>query len=250
MTKSRKKSNRRKKKAKRKRLLAAVISAVIIIILAFTASVFVIAGLSGNDRYLFGFRGYITLSGGMAPVIQKGSFLITRRVNPDAIQAGDIITYKEDSEIQTNRVVEIINDNGPISFITKGDANEGANSRAVPADNVIGRFVYAVRFIGGAMLALRNPAVMSFCVSGAALTIIAADMINTKVKKQRPRGKKRGRRYPQGGAGRKVARRRKSPPRRVSPPLRRKGIFSIIPPAEKSVKVLRVLVNPPGPLRL
>ena len=183
MSKSLLRSRRKKKTARRKQLTSAVISSVIIIALAFAAAVIFIKRATGDDKYFLGFRGYITLSGGMEPVIKKGSLLITQRVDTNAIRAGDIITYKADSEILTYRVVDIKNNDGAVSFITKGDANEGENSRPAPADCVIGRFVYAIGFAGNAILAMRNPAVMLTCVAGVCILIITSDIINRRLKR-------------------------------------------------------------------
>jgi len=197
MTRAQIRSKQKKRKAKRKRLFWNIVSAVIIVILAFAISVIFRGSLFGSGKYIFGFQSYITLSDSMSPVIQKGSLLITQRVNPEAIRAGDIITYKEDSEVLTQRVVDIIDNNGAVSFVTMGDANEGVNSRHAPADNVIGRFVYAIGFAGSAMLAMRNPVIMAICVVCACALIIAADSINRRINRRLRRKKRHRRRYPQ-----------------------------------------------------
>ena len=160
MTKSQIMRDRRRKKAKRKRLFGNIIGAIIIVTLAFAVSLIYRCHISGGDKYVLGFQSYITLSDSMNPVIQKGSLIITQKVNPQDIRAGDIITYKEDTEILTQRVDDIVNNDGDLSFITRGEANEGVNSRMAPAGSVIGRFVYAVNFAGSAMLAMRNPVIM------------------------------------------------------------------------------------------
>jgi len=190
MSISHKKRKKRKKKIKRLRLFRSVINFIIIIVLAFTSSVIFRNHLYGNDKYIFGLRSFITMSDDMSPVIQKGSLLITQRINTDTIQEGDIITYFNGSEVQTERVIEITNNNGARTFITKGDANEGVNSKQASSDDIIGRFVYSISYAGSALLAVRNPLIMSLCVTGIFVIIFAADAINKRNRK-RIRRKKR-----------------------------------------------------------
>ena len=192
MLKSQAKSKRKKRQLRRKRLFRNIAGVVIITALAFIASVLLKGYFSSSGKYVLGFQSYITLSGSMSPVIRKGSLVITRRVKADAIKIGDIITYKDDDETLTQRVVDIADNNGSVSFITAGDANEGVNSRPASADNIIGRFVYAVSFAGSVMLAMRNPAVMAVCVIAACALAIAADAANRRIKKRLRRKKGHG----------------------------------------------------------
>ena len=194
MKKAQSKNKKKKRKAGQGRPFSTVLSAVIIIILAFAVSAIFRANYFDKDYYILGFRSFITLSDSMNPVIKKGGLLITQRVNPDTIRTGDIITYREGSEIRTQRVVEAVNSDGGISFITRGDASEGVNSRAVPAGDVIGRFVYSVGFAGNVMLAMRNPVNMIFCVTGTGILILSLDAVNKRIKKSL-RAKKRQRRH-------------------------------------------------------
>ena len=183
------KKRRRKKKTKRYSLFA-IIKIIIIIVLAFIASVVFKDSLIGNNKYILGFRSFITLSDSMSPLIQKGSLIITRRINADSIREGDIITYAVDSDTVTQRVAEIISNNGVITFITKGDAYEGVNSKAVPQDAVIGKFVYSISHAGNAILAIRNPVYMTLCVTGVFTCFIGLDIL---IRKRRRRKKKRQR---------------------------------------------------------
>jgi len=192
MTKSSRKRSQLRKKIKRRRLYGFFIHIILIVLLAFAASMV----MQNRMSYWLGFRGYITLSDSMAPVIQKGSLLITQRVDPEAIRKGDIITYKENAEIMTQRVVDIQNQNGGLSFVTKGDANEGVNSLAVQPENIIGRFVYSVNFAGSAILALRSPLALSVCVAGSCAFIIIMDTANKRVKKYLHRKKRQKRHNP------------------------------------------------------
>jgi signal peptidase len=166
-------------------------SVAVIIALAFTASVIFQNRLYGNDKYILGFKSFVTLSDSMSPLIQKDSLIIIQRVNTDAIKIGDIITYSEASETLTQRVVEIVDsDDGAPAFITKGDNVEGMNSKPVTPDKIIGGFVYSISHAGSVILALRNPVYMLLCVAGVCAYFIAFDRLSRYARKC-SRGKKR-----------------------------------------------------------
>jgi signal peptidase len=190
------KNKRRKNRVKR--LISTVINALIIIVLAFTASVVFQSHLFGNDKYILGFRSFVTLSDSMNPLIPKDSLIIIRRVNADTIQAGDIITYTEDSETLTQRVSEVVNTDGALTFITKGDAHEGVNSRPVTPDEIIGGFVYSVSHAGIVIRALRNPVYMSLCVAGVCVCFVVFDRLSR-------RGERRARRKKRRNARRRIS---------------------------------------------
>lgn len=196
MTNSSRRNKKNDRKTDQKLLINAGIRVIIIILMAFAVSVILISNYFNRNQYVLGFCVYITLSDSMYPVIQKGSLLIAQRVNADTVQEGDIITYKENSEIMTQRVVRVTDDNGSVSFVTKGDANEGVNALSVPADDLIGRFVYAVNFAGSAMLALRNPEILSLCIACICAFIIFSDTMNKRIKRYARRKKKRKRHCP------------------------------------------------------
>ena len=195
MTHTKLQIERRKKKARRRRFAGNAIGFVIIIALAFGVSEMFKSHFFGSMPYIFGFRCYIERSGSMAPVIQKGSLVITQRVNPAAIREGDIITYNDGPDILTQRVAEIVNSAGSISFITSGDMNKGVNSKRIPADEVTGRFVYAVNAVGNAILAMRGSAMTVWlCATAACLIILTFGALKSGVKNHERRKKRRRRR--------------------------------------------------------
>lgn len=89
------------------------------------------------------------LSGSMSPAIKVGSAAITQPVDPHSIEVGDIITYRSprNGEMTTHRVVGI-EDNSPLAFQTKGDANEDPDPYTVPSANVEGKVLFDVPLLG------------------------------------------------------------------------------------------------------
>ncbi|MFC1925979.1 signal peptidase I [Chloroflexota bacterium] len=98
------------------------------------------------------------LSGSMSPAMGTGSAVVSRPVDPDAIELGDIITYHSprNGELTTHRVVGI-EENSPLSFRTKGDANEGSDPYMVPSADIEGRVLFDMPLLGYVASFIRSP---------------------------------------------------------------------------------------------
>lgn len=91
--------------------------------------------------FLVGGRWVVILSGSMTPALQTGGLALTWPVNPASVKVGDIITYEAPADpdiLVAHRVVEVL-DGESLSFQTKGDANEEADSYIVQAQHVTGK---------------------------------------------------------------------------------------------------------------
>jgi len=97
-----------------------------------------------------GYQMYIVIGGSMSPTFEAGSLAFVKPVPPEDIDAGDVITFRSANNpdsITTHRVVQVHNEGGEISFITRGDANDEDDS-PVLAENVIGRVAYTIPYAG------------------------------------------------------------------------------------------------------
>jgi signal peptidase len=130
--------------------------------------------LAGGSPAVAGYQLYIVEGGSMSPAFEAGSIVLVRPLEPAAVQAGDIITYRDpDSEraetIVTHRVIAV-KPTDPVSFITRGDANDADDPLPIPSGNLIGRVDYSVPYLGflfnlvktrnGILLLLIAPAVL------------------------------------------------------------------------------------------
>ena len=110
------------------------------ITLLLIASVFPIAG---------NFKVLSVLSGSMEPAIRVGSLVIVR---PSAeYKINDIITFPspEDPNILvTHRIIGIQTIENRIFYITQGDANEEPDPDLIAKDDVIGKVLFTIPFLG------------------------------------------------------------------------------------------------------
>jgi signal peptidase len=96
----------------------------------------------------------VVLSGSMEPEIQTGSVAYIYPVNPSSLERGDVITYRSGEDpatgqpqLTTHRIIEVVSDEPP-QFRTKGDNNEDPDPSTVSGDEVVGRYVFSVPFLG------------------------------------------------------------------------------------------------------
>jgi signal peptidase len=91
------------------------------------------------------------VSGSMEPDLGVGQVALAKPLDPAEIEIGDIIAFKspEDPEsIITHRVIEVVDAEDDLLFQTKGDANTRPDEFLVPAENVEGKIVFHVPYIG------------------------------------------------------------------------------------------------------
>jgi signal peptidase I len=121
---------------------------------------------------LFGIQSFTILTGSMEPTIETGSVLFT--LESPTYQNGDIIAFKSRNVTITHRIVNGLDSSGkaisnltaPLSgyagadastnFQTKGDANSSVDSNLVPKDQVIGKALFHIPFIGKLSLSLKT----------------------------------------------------------------------------------------------
>ena len=98
----------------------------------------------------FGWRVDAVLSGSMEPELKVGSLVVTCPAEPEDIEIGDIITFRQatvTNGMASHRVISI-SKNSPIYFQTKGDANEDPDPYTVYPSYVEGVVKYHIPYLG------------------------------------------------------------------------------------------------------
>ena len=99
---------------------------------------------------------YAVLSGSMEPEISVGSVVISEKIDPETLTAGQIVTYSlEGDTTVTHRVVS--NDKINKQLITKGDANDVEDGSPVSYDQVIGHAKYYLPYVGYVVIYIKQP---------------------------------------------------------------------------------------------
>lgn len=118
-----------------------------------------------SNPTFFGYTTAIVTSGSMAPALEVDDLILIHA--QDSYQQGDIITYQSDGGLVTHRVVEI----GADGFVTRGDANNAADSRPVAPEEVVGKVTGRVPGAGAWVRWLRSPLGMTGLVLAGLLLV-------------------------------------------------------------------------------
>lgn len=158
-----------------RRLLTAIQVAAVLVLV-----VLIVALLAGTVPSFLGYESFVVLSGSMEPTIHVGDLAVVAPVKPTDLMVGDIITYRTTQApdvLVTHRLTAIgEDDQGRLSFNTKGDANQVEDQVAVTQNAVLGRVAYAIPLVGYLVEFTRRPEgkLLLIIIPGA---LLAADYL-------------------------------------------------------------------------
>jgi signal peptidase len=128
---------------------------------------------------------YTVLSGSMEPAIHTGSIVIVKPQTDYAV--GDVVTVASKGEYPvTHRIVDMREEDGVITFTTKGDANEDADGDERAKNDVIGRAVVSVPWIGYPIAWAQKPMGFMLMIVVPGTLIVYHEILNiiTEIKKK------------------------------------------------------------------
>ncbi len=160
----------------------------------FVALIVAAAVLTAGARVV-GFRIFTVLSGSMEPSYPVGSLVYVKRVDPQKLKTGQVITFLLDADtVATHRITEVVRDESDppvLRFRTKGDANAVEDGGLVHYKNVIGTPVLTIPLLGYVISYIQHPPGIYVAVSvGAALLllVILPDLFGPEREVTLPRG--------------------------------------------------------------
>lgn len=111
--------------------------------LALVAAVFIRTARKGAPVRIAGYSGMLVLSESMQDVIPKGSFILTKHVEPEELQIGDDITFMVNPTTSvTHRIVDIRPQAGGTPIIRTQGVNNPTADTPVAVENIVGKVVY------------------------------------------------------------------------------------------------------------
>jgi len=93
----------------------------------------------------------VVLSGSMSPEFNAGDVVVVDAKKKTQYNKGEVITFKDPQDqkkVVTHRIAEVLQNGDQISYRTKGDANNTADSKPVPAANIIGQQKWHIPYLG------------------------------------------------------------------------------------------------------
>lgn len=166
------------------KLLSKIVEYVIYALLAFVALLLVASIIPVPG----GIKTFVVRSGSMEPAIKTGAVVVV--LPQDNYHIGDVITFgpnTRDRVPTTHRIVDVQIQGGRYFYSTKGDANEDSDIRDIRQDDVIGKVMLDVPYLGYVVAAAQKPAGFAALIVLPALIIIydQAARIWREVKKSR-----------------------------------------------------------------
>ena len=87
-------------------------------------------------------------TGSMEKELYPGDVAIVKKCNSNDVVVGDIIEYQMEGYTVVHRIVEKNQRNGEFFFTTKGDNNKHPDSKEVTEQQLIGKVIFKIKYIG------------------------------------------------------------------------------------------------------
>lgn len=144
---------------------------------------------------------YTVLSGSMEPTYHTGSVIYVKPCEASEVQVGDPITFvlNEDLVVATHRVIEIDVEQG--AFYTKGDANEAADGSPVLYENLIGKPVFSIPYLGYLADYVQSPPGMYVAIAACAVLILLTFLPDLFAKDEEEEASSKGNQRSRGKRG-------------------------------------------------
>lgn len=113
---------------------------------------------------IFGIKTFTIISGSMAPTINVNDIIIIKETGQLDIQKNDIITFRVNDEIVTHKVVNIEVEDNQLVYTTKGDNNEVTDLCKIRYDQIEGKYIGKIPFLGKIFAFLKNEIVFEVMI--------------------------------------------------------------------------------------
>ncbi len=127
----------------------------------------------------------IVLTDSMYPEIESGDLIICNTAEAGEIAVNDVISFFDPagngSSIVTHRVIEIIAENGEISFRTQGDNNNAEDKSLVPADKLVGVYKSRIPNAGHVAMFMQSTTGLIICVVLPIILLVGYDIIRRRI---------------------------------------------------------------------
>ena len=131
-----------------------------------------------------GYFPLIVLTDSMYPQIHSGDLIICHQEDAEELEVGDIIAFFDPAgngtTIVTHRIEEVSKGAEGLEFTTKGDANNVADEKKVPAKDVVGTYRMRIPSLGNVAMFMQTTTGLVICVVLPLVAMIAYDTIRRR----------------------------------------------------------------------
>lgn len=166
-------------------IVGAVLCVILIPILVINITL-IIKSFTNADEVpkIGGYCPLIVLSGSMEPDIKSGDLIICKQIDSEQVKVGDVIAFfdpeSSSNSVLTHRVVELVEEDGALSYKTKGDANNTADRELVPSDKLVGLYQFKLSGVGNIAMFMQTPVGLIICVLLPLALLIGYDLLRRR----------------------------------------------------------------------
>lgn len=120
----------------------------------------------------------------MESEIYAGDIAVVKEIDTDKLHEGDVIAFNIDGTVVTHRIQKIINEDGSVKYITKGDNNNVEDSRYVLPQQVEGIYKFKIRRLGNLAMFLQEPTGMIISLSIPVILLVLVQIHTSKTDKK------------------------------------------------------------------
>ncbi len=145
--------------------------------------VLIVKGTMNDEKppSVFGVTPLVVLSGSMDDgsygAIAIGDLILVKNVDAENLKENEVVAFMEDGYAVTHRIVAVHDDNGKVTYTTRGDANNTDDTIPLEPDNVIGQYFYRIPDVGNFILYLQTTTGMLLFVGLPLLLFVIYDVI-------------------------------------------------------------------------
>lgn len=148
---------RSKKKDIRRRIIKALLYIIIIPIIIYNIGLIYISIANQNEIPEFlKVKTFIIVSGSMEPELSEGDIIIVKKCEENDLKENDIISYRTGQSEITHRIVQIETTEKGKRYITKGDNNIIVDNEPVKYENIEGKYIGKISYLGKVILLFNN----------------------------------------------------------------------------------------------
>lgn len=122
---------------------------------------------------LLGYEVLVVQSGSMEPNYHVGSLVYVKPVDASKLETGDVITFELGGGVRgTHRIIEVLDDNGSLSFRTKGDNNDDVDFNPVLPEAIVGEVKFTIPYLGFLITYIQQPPGTHVTISVVAVLLL------------------------------------------------------------------------------
>lgn len=135
------------------------------------------------------YKAYVITTNSMEPELKKDDVVVIKKAKADNLKQGDIITFKQNGETITHRIVQIDDIEDGKLYITKGDNNNVQDEQGLRFDQIEGKLVIKIPQLGKMVASFKNGIIIVLVLLISA--IIYLNKITAKERSNIRRAKKK-----------------------------------------------------------